>query len=245
MYLGVKYIGGNASKEDTICNSGAIWNKGDVLNFEEDSARKLAVHNDSFVLVDMSPNAKTFANKAVGATDNYEPFPSLAGMDAMQIANLASVRYGIKIDIEGRTKEDVVFDALNRIKAANLRADATDLGVKVLPVVSMTLSEDEYKSYLAGKLALRLMPVVKEKVIEKVDAVVLTPVFELVVEDEKSVKGAEKETEEASLPTLTELLASLSTKKELQAFAKENNVTYANSMNESQLRAKLLRELTK
>lgn len=67
---------------------------------------------------------------------------------------------------------------------------------------------------------------------------VLTPIFEPVID-------AEKTAVEADLPKLTEFLASLSTKKELQAFAKENNVTYANSMNETQLRAKLLRELNK
>jgi hypothetical protein len=50
-------------------------------------------------------------------------------------------------------------------------------------------------------------------------------------------------TDTVPLPTLTELLASLSTKAELHAFCKENNVKYANSMNEHQLRAKLLKEL--
>lgn len=236
MYIGVKYIGGNESKEDTICNSGAIWKKNEVFNFEEESAKKLAVHTDSFALVDMSPKVKTFANKAVGTVDNYEPFPSLAGMSVEEIATLASVRYGINIETEGREKDDVVFDALNRIKAASLRADATELGIKVLPVVSMTVSEEEYKEYIAGRLELILTPV-EAKPTVKVNPVVLTPIFEPAVEEIKEAK-------EADLPTLSELLASLSTKKELQAFAKEQGITYANSMNEMQLRAKLIRELS-
>ena len=73
---------------------------------------------------------------------------------------------------------------------------------------------------------------------ESVDATVSTPVNE-------SLTDAEKPAEDANLPTLLELLASLSTKKELQAFAKEYKVTYSNTMTEAQLRAKLLRDLTK
>lgn len=60
---------------------------------------------------------------------------------------------------------------------------------------------------------------------------------------ESKFAGEKLESDDADLPTLSELLASLSTKKELQAFAKENNVPYANSMTEAQLRAKLLRDL--
>ena len=282
MYIGVKYIGKNESKEDTICNTGAVWTNGEVFNFEEESAKKLAVHTDSFQLVDMSPDVKTYSNKQVNAVESYEPFPSLATMDKEQIAALASVRYGIKIDIEGREKDEVMFDALNRIKAASLRADATALGTSILPVVSLTVTEDEYKGYIAGKLELKLLPVgakapqmlsevdqaeavaallasapviapdvnsgraitaagsgmrlddAFDKVNKEIDHITLATIFELRTDAENKAE-----------PTLPELLASLSSKKDLQDLAKENGVSYANSMTEAQLRAKLLRELTK
>lgn len=252
MYIGVKYIGKNESKEDTICNTGAVWTNGEVFNFEEESAKKLAVHTDSFQLVDMSPDVKTYSNKQVNAVESYEPFPSLATMDKEQIAALASVRYGIKIDIEGREKDEVMFDALNRIKAASLRADATALGTSILPVVSLTVTEDEYKGYIAGKFELKLLPVGAKapQMLSKVDQAEAVEALKDAAPDFSIIELPEEtplaeQTPEKAEPTLPELLASLSSKKDLQDLAKENGVSYANSMTEAQLRAKLLRELTK
>lgn len=249
MYIGVKYIGGNETREDTICNTGAVWAQGEVLNFEEESAKKLAVHTDSFLLVDMSSTAKTYSNKQINTVDNYEPFPSLASMDAEQIAALASVRYGIKIDIEGREKDDVVFDALNRIKAANLRADATELGVNVLPVISLTVTDEEYKRYIAQELVLVLVPkrepddvllpleAMSEKLVtaEVVPDVLPEPVSFVEASPLAIVTPAPIET----LPTLPELLAQLG-KKGLMTLAKENNVPVANTMSVEKLRDKLI-----
>lgn len=254
--LGVKYIGLKDSQEDTVCGSGAFWKPDQVLNFDEDAANKLLVHSDSFVLAELSPSANIYGLKKQNAVNEIvEPlgYYNMNAMDLAELSLFAKRHLNMVVD-QGRSIEE--SKAMIQAKLS-LDARYDPQGETVSDyVISKTVTKQEFEAYQAGELVLQLVTAeVDEATLEKDLATLRATFNEIDVKTAESVEptvsthaiesvlDAEKVEQKEDLPTLPELLASLSTKKELQDFAKENKVSYANSMTEAQLRAKLLREV--
>ena len=247
--VGIKYIGKKDSQEDSICNTGAIWLPDEVINFSQDMAKKLTVHTDSFLEVEFDEAAKTYSSEKKVSIQPVLEFKNIAGMGADELVGFARSEFNKAVVVDGRSVEDLRAEVLGYLSARNLNLNDEFPLIQVdKNTISIVVTDDEYNRYVSKELALVLVPVAPVETKGKDLGVAGVAPSDNEVATNEQLDAAEAKQDgklDENLPTLTELLASLSTKKELQAFAKENNVTYANSMNETQLRAKLLRELNK
>lgn len=241
--IGVKYIGKKDYQIDSVCNTDATWTEGQIVNFDEVSANKLLVHADSFIAADMQKGQDIFSETVnyVKPDDNLEKLGhfDLNKMDIEQLEVFAMRNFGKRIDknlgldaarseVQGLVRLDSIHSNVSKVENKN--------GVKVDKfTITFEVTKPEYEAYEQGIYEPKLVAKVENKKVK--EEPVIDPKLAEVSQPLVVTKDAEKE-----LPTLEALLNSLD-KKELQEFARQNKVKYANTMNEKQLRIKLLREL--
>jgi hypothetical protein len=260
--VGVRYVGKKDFVEDTVTKSGATWVQGQVNNFSENLAKELLVHTDSFELADPSADADTYMGKR-GAHNVIEPvaFVNLNAMNVAQLTAFARMQFNRTVNTEERTEADIrsEVNALMTNNNLDLEAEERKLVAKGL-ILEKEVTAEEYQAVLDGVLVLKLVPTELQVIVPEPDDETLNKSPDAPAQSsqapelEGDLTGGKtgESTPPATItpaptadnepPTLEELTNSLD-KAGLIAFAKQENVTYANSMNEAQLRAKLVKEL--
>lgn len=243
--VGIRFIANKELMEDTVANTGATWVKNQVNNFSENLAKLLLVHPDVFELADIDPDAETYIGKRT-VNGGIEPvaFINLNAMDAKQLAAYAKMEFNRVVDTE-QAIEVIRSEVHAYMTNNNLDLEATEKSriTSGGMILEKEVTAEEYQMVLAGVLELKLVAVT-----ELVANTVIEPETNNVIVDDANnddIKPSDielgKKVDNPEL-TLPELVASLD-KNGLRALARQEKVTYANSMNEEQLRAKLLRDL--
>lgn len=261
--VGIRFIANKDLMEDTVTNSGAVWTQGQVLNFSANLAIQLLNHPDVFELADLDPDADTFLGKVTkGGSIEPVSFININAMDEKALAAYSRMEFNKNVNLEnGRTLEEIRSEVFSYMTNANLDLEAIDK-TRLLAsgmILEKEVTVEEYKAVLEGVLVLKLVPAVAistnpsftggnaDDLLDRQGAVIdlidTNTAAEVLTSDTEAETAAEKPAIAEESLTLPELVAKLD-KEELRAFAKQESVPYANSMNEDQLRAKLIRDLT-
>jgi len=250
--VGIRFIANKDLMEDTVANSGATWVKDQVNNFSENLAILLLAHPDVFELAEVDADADTYIGKRTTAGSIVPvSFVNLNAMDAPQLAAYARLEFNRNVNLEdGRTVDQIRSEVNGYMTNNNLDREASEKVLSSGLMLEKEVTAEEYQAVLDGVLVLKLVAI-KPQAQHNAgnnslppDATVLDDVLKPAVEVETVAETATNEANYAiEALTLQDLLLSLD-KSGLIAFAKQENVTYANSMNVEQLRAKLMRELT-
>lgn len=210
--IGIRYIGKKPEKTDSLLNTGARWKPGQVHNFAEPLARRLLAHTDSYEAAPVSVDGDTFmggANKQRNEAPTIA-YANLSGMGAEQLALFAMREFGRTIETDKRAIEDVRAEVHRLMVTTNMDAIADEAGRDLSEGTPYTIrvSDAELEALLSGQLVVKLIPAEVADDVPEAEA----PADEAPAEEAKAE------------PTLDELLASLTTKDELLAFAVQEKV---------------------
>jgi hypothetical protein len=173
-------------------------------------------------------------------------------MDAKALATYSRMEFNKNVNLDdGRSIEAIRSEVFSYMTNANLDLEAEHQSRLLAGgmILEKEVTAEEYKAVIDGLLILKLVPALNTSVnpvlLDRQGAVIdLTdanvPAYDSNAATDAQTEGANEE----NLPTLTELLAGLD-KAGLIEFAKEHSISFANSMNPDQLRAKIIRDLNK
>lgn len=219
--IGIRYIGKKERKEDTLLGTGAVWLPGQVHNFAEALARQLLQHTDIYEEAPVAIDGDTFMGKSANGKATEAPaipYVNLTGMDVDQLALFARREFNRTIDTE-RDVELVRAEVHRLMTTSNMDEIANEIeagkGLNGGIPYAIRVSEPELEALMSGQLVVRLVPA------EVADE---APAPELSDEERAALAQAEVENDGKQEPTLDELLASLTTKDELLAFAVQEGV---------------------
>lgn len=213
--VGIRYIGKKPEKTDSLLNTGARWKPGQVHNFAEPLARRLLAHTDSYEAAPVSVDGDTFMGGEKGVRKEVAAiaYANLNAMSADQLALFAMREFGRTIETDKRAIDDVRAEVHRLMVTTNMDAIADEAGRDLNEGAAYTIrvSDAELEALLAGQLVVKLIPAeVADEVPEPADAPTEAPTSE--------------PAEQTPEPTLDELLASLTTKDELLAFAVQEKI---------------------
>lgn len=220
--IGIRYIGKKPTKSDTIFSTGAVWKPDQVHNFAEPMARRLLQHTDSYEEAPVNADGDTFmGSKTARREAPVSVYANLSNMDAAQLSLFAKRELNRTIDIVDRDIEAVRAEVHRLMVTSNLDEIANEAAADkpdclAFPVM---VSAAELEALMSGQLVVKLVPA---EVADEVPAG--KPVPELSDEERAALAQAEAANADKQAPTLDELLASLTTKDELLAFAIQENI---------------------
>jgi len=218
--IGIRYIGKKPTKGDTIFNTGAVWKPGQVHNFAEPMAKRLLQHTDSFEEAPVNADGDTFmGSKAASREAPVSVYANLSNMDAAQLSLFAKRELNRTVDVEGRDIEAVRAEVHRLMVTSNMDEIASEAAAGAPDGFSyqVMVSAAELEALMSGQLVVKLVPA---EVADEVPAGKSNPDLT----DEERAAQAEAANAGNQEPTLDELLASLTTKDELLAFAIQEGV---------------------
>lgn len=163
--VGVRYIGSKQRKEDNVLNTGVFWVPGQVINFDAVSAATLAQHTGVWEITDVDHDAETkvvgIVKKAAGDPRKYEPqtFANVNAMDKEQLHAFARTTLLRQLpDFE----TDKLREEVKSLLTLNFLDDQQAIAAKNKPedklIISLHVSQEEFKAFESGELVLKLVP---------------------------------------------------------------------------------------
>lgn len=210
---GIRYIGKKSMMEDTVLNTGAVWQPQQAHNFAEALAKALLVHTDSFEEAPVTVDGETYMSSKSGSVRHEAPvitYVNLTNMDAPQLALFAKREYGRNIETDKRDIEAIRDEVHRLMVTSNMDAIADEILDDVHHGVPYTImvSAAEHEALVSGLVVVKIIPAeVAGEIPENAAQIVM----------DAAAAGADA-------PTLDELLASLD-KEGLLALAEQEGVT--------------------
>lgn len=238
--VGVRYIGKKERHEDSLLNTGAVWESGQIHNFHEPLARQLLRHGGTYEEASVSAAGETFmGGKTVKATREPVAYVNINGMGKEALAAFTKREFLRHIDIDDRTDEDVRAEVRRLMTTHNMDELATEAlkGAEGKFPYIITVSTAEHEALVSGDLVVKLVPAEDDSATQSAPAT-----------EQEQTKMAQAQSDAAAsgapVPTLDELLGSLD-EDGLIAFAKQEGVEGINKrMNADTMRSRITEALT-